>query len=241
MHERPILMTADSVLGLLADRKSQSRRAFHWPLTSKSDGTKRRIFLERDIDEVRRYISERQRDPLKILCPYGQIKDKLWIKETWGYRGSVWHSKQPDSEEICIVYRADDERRSFTLPNGVSKNLCRQRPQRDDEPEDERHEYLSKYWKSWRSPIFMPRWASRITLEITDVRVERVQDISDEDCRAEGCTPFYTHKPCKDQFCPVHHKEKDDYRKLWDSINGKSHPFSSNPWVWVIEFKKVEN
>lgn len=83
----------------------------------------------------------------------------------------------------------------------------------------------------WKPSIFMPRAASRITLEITGVRVERLQDISRGDCIAEGC-PF-----------PNIAKETDPkqwYRDLWESLNGAG-SWDLNPWVWVIEFKKVKS
>jgi len=80
------------------------------------------------------------------------------------------------------------------------------------------HYHADEEWHKnagWKSPMCMPRWASRITLEITDVRVQRLQDISEEDAQAESAKEF------------------------WDSIDGKSHPWSSNPWVWVVTFKRV--
>lgn len=79
----------------------------------------------------------------------------------------------------------------------------------------------------WTPSIHMPRWASRITLEITGVRVERLNDISEEDCYNEGCQPEY------DSLTAI-----QDFRKLWESINGKG-SWSQNPWVWVVEFKRV--
>lgn len=102
-------------------------------------------------------------------------------------------------------------------------------------------------WKppgaTWRSPRFMPRTASRITLEITGVRVERVQDISRDDAIAEGLirkegvleTWWQNGLEREGTFLsPV-----ECYRELWDSINGKRAPWASNPWVWVISFRRV--
>jgi hypothetical protein len=82
----------------------------------------------------------------------------------------------------------------------------------------------------WKPSIFMPRWASRITLEITDVQVERVHDINECDIVAEGI-PFPT-----DRY--VSYEELlAAFRDLWDSINGKTYPWASNPWVWALTFK----
>lgn len=111
----------------------------------------------------------------------------------------------------------------------------------------------------WLSPIFMPRWASRITLEITDVRVERIQDISEADAIAEGIEPnwigpldkgpngagsdgwlgdswrHYTNGvDGEPAYTPA-----ESYRSLWDSINAKRAPWDSNPWVWCISFRRV--
>jgi hypothetical protein len=82
----------------------------------------------------------------------------------------------------------------------------------------------------WKSSMFMPRWASRILLEINRIRVERLQEITEEDCRAEGvsepCSPFLM---------------RTEYKELWDSLNTKrGFPWESNPWVWVISFKVVK-
>lgn len=81
-------------------------------------------------------------------------------------------------------------------------------------------------WK-WKPSIHMPRWASRITLEITAIRVEQLQDITEEDAKAEGCIGALG-AGCTGA-----------YRDLWDSINAKKYPWSSNPWVWVIEFRRI--
>jgi hypothetical protein len=86
----------------------------------------------------------------------------------------------------------------------------------------------------WKPSIFMPRWASRILLEITEVRVERVQDISEKDAGAEGAwrTPA---------GCSHYSIEPPEFETLWDSINAKrGYSWESNPWVWVISFRRIE-
>jgi len=90
-----------------------------------------------------------------------------------------------------------------------------------------------------RSSMFMPRWASRITLEIVEVRVQRLQDISEEDARAEGISA-----ESASQFVGHGHPIDDTawiiaYADLWNHINGKKYPWSSNVWVWAITFKRV--
>jgi hypothetical protein len=91
---------------------------------------------------------------------------------------------------------------------------------RADEPDNDS--------QKWRPPIFMPRKYSRITLEVTGVRVERLQEITEEDAIREGiCMGQQFNSPI------------EPFRLLWDSINSKKYPWASNPWVWVIEFKRV--
>jgi hypothetical protein len=86
----------------------------------------------------------------------------------------------------------------------------------------------------WKPSIFMPRWASRITLEIVSVRVERLQEITEDDVVAEGIE-----FPCEEPETSEHPVGcVCEYRNLWDRINGNKHPWSSNPWVWRIEFKR---
>lgn len=94
----------------------------------------------------------------------------------------------------------------------------------------------------WRPSIFMPRWASRITLEITGVRVERVQDVSETDAWAEGISiaKEQTWRPLgsKEPYQP--YPPQMAFGALWDEINAKrGYSWESNPWVWVVEFKKL--
>lgn len=88
----------------------------------------------------------------------------------------------------------------------------------------------------WRSPIHMPRWASRILLEVAEVRVERLQDVSEEDAIAEGFSPSKI-----DDGCALHHYSAARYfHAAWNELNGKRAPWESNPWVWAIAFKVLE-
>jgi len=92
----------------------------------------------------------------------------------------------------------------------------------------------------WRPSIHMPRWASRITLEITGVRVERLNEITEADARAEGVECFDDTKTFRsywDDFC-VCLSAKDSFQTLWAKINGPD-SWDANPWVWVVEFRRV--
>jgi hypothetical protein len=142
-------------------------------------------------------------DRQKIDCPYGQPGDRLWVRETFCEFDPNKHGILGIHEKYA--YRAE------TTPEG--------------------EEIRKGYGYSWRPSIFMPRWASRITLEVTAVRVERVQDISPEDALAEGDVEALTNP---------RHKETsiDWYHNLWDSINGAG-SWASNPWVWVVEFRRI--
>ena len=87
---------------------------------------------------------------------------------------------------------------------------------------------------TWKPSIHMPRKASRITLEVVGVRVERLQEISEDDAFAEGVSDKVN--PNEEDYTL---SAEEVFEKLWDSINGKKHPWDSNPWVWVVEFKRV--
>lgn len=92
-------------------------------------------------------------------------------------------------------------------------------------------------WK-WRSSLFMPRLASRITLEIVDVRVERLNVITEADAKAEGFA--WNESTAVGWGDGAHRHPVLAFSETWDKLNGKTHPWSSNCWVWVIEFKRIE-
>lgn len=146
-----------------------------------------------------------------VKCPYGVPGDRLWVRETFDFGTAPCNH----TDRGCAWYVADG------LPTGKLH---------PDSPKD------SESWcREWiRKPsIFMPRWASRITLEITGVKVERVQKITDEDARAEGVT-------CAVPDVELLGEYRVGYKALWDSLNAKrGYGWDKNPWVWVIEFKRV--
>jgi hypothetical protein len=126
--------------------------------------------------------------------PKWKVGDRLWVRETWK---PIHHAQRHN--ETYVEYEYPWGRKS------IKHNLGMDIPTK------------------WRSPIFMPRWASRIILEITDVKVEQLQNITEEDAIKEG------------------YDRRDAYAWAWNSINAKrGYPWESNPWVWVIEFKRVE-
>lgn len=142
-----------------------------------------------------------------MRCPYGEPGDRLWVRETFLVDGPdpVPLTRPPISMHD-ILYRADG-------PSGI---------QLEDHAE-----------ARWRPSIHMPRWASRITLEIESIRVEHLCDISDADAEAEGCE-----RPAMDIAAGF---MREVFHGVWDHINGKRAPWKANPHVWVITFKVVES
>lgn len=136
-------------------------------------------------------------------CPFGAVGDRIWVRETWAEAGAG----APDLK----LYRADYPEHVPTHYENVP-------------PADEIR---------WTPSIHMPRWASRLTLEITGVRVERLRDLSEDDAKSEGITP-----PSGGVLPGWEYRI--NFRELWMSIYGSDN-WEANPWVWVIEFKVVPN
>jgi hypothetical protein len=155
--------------------------------------------------------------------PYGNPGDRLWVREMWQV---VSVHEETESWEMPHI-------RWFEItdwPKKIPKCLPASHSLRyaaNKWTEDEREAMDKPY--PWRSPIFMPRWASRITLEITGVRVERLQQISDADALAEGCSTADMRNG--DSLASV-------YTRLWESIHGPG-SWDANPWAWVVEFRKL--
>lgn len=150
-------------------------------------------------------------------CPFGQPGDRLWVRETLFYE---WHMHD-------VTYGEPD------LPGGMYSHRCIYRADNPDYPVN-----VGVYARGWTPSIHMPRILSRITLEITDVRVERVRDISEEDAQVEGVRPAFSH-PGFDGVT-----SQPSYRwgfwRIWDELYAaRGLGWSVNPWVWVVTFKRV--
>lgn len=206
MKERPILFSAPMVRAILAGTKIQTRRILNpqpGVTVGKTPGTARLVELTKIRRHPRAAIeldASGTRSSRIYRTPYGMPGDRLWVRETWADDAEAIY----DTGRRDTYYRADpgsEENRLFNLDCGIP------------------HE--------WRPSIHMPRWRSRITLEITGVRVERLRAISFDDAIAEGWPPG-------DAFDPV-----TWYSVLWRDINGAA-SWEANPWVWVIEFRRIE-
>lgn len=221
MREHPIIFSGPMVRAILEGRKTQTRRVVK---PQPSAGVRDSVFARSGLEDGH---------GRELRCPYGQPGDRLWVRETWGYRCGI--GVNPTTEAV-IEYRADRARSKLPVPNG-QPGLPRQRPNMT-------HPELLAWWGRWRPSIHMPRWASRITLEITDVRVERVQDISEADARAEGVLWVPGHGEIEPADLEEGYSNylncRGGFQVLWDSINAKKYPWSANPWVWALTFKRVE-
>lgn len=240
MKERPILFSGAMVRALLAGSKTQTRRAVKLPHANPLGHWEPATFGGKDggCTAAGETIPEQggiwhTRTGESLACPYGQPGDHLWVRETFGYV-SPDEFERPHAE-CNVEYRAD-------LPLG-----CTDRP--GSWPVDECAGDPAR--PRWRPSIHMPRAASRILLEIASVRVERLHDISEVDAIAEGgrFVDFGKNKFGQQQpgwRCDRLPSSPDDaldsakwaYANLWESINGAG-SWDDNPWVWVVEFKRV--
>lgn len=192
---KPILFSSSMIRAILEGRKNQTRRIVKLPSWSTKDWSD----FELDGNEAQ-IICANTGCLATILCPYGKVGDRLYVRETWAK-----HSKSC-TDLPKIFYRADE----------------------DTDPDI----YLYPLQVEWKPSIHMPRAISRITLELTDIRVQRLQDISEEDAIAEGVPPFNWDDGESLRPIPA-------FAKLWDSINHETHPWKSNSWVWAVSFKRI--
>lgn len=210
MKERPILFSAPMVRALLDGSKTQTRRIVKkhrsddaFCLVDHGDGW----WPHRSNDGETPNVDGME---YPFACPYGQPRDRLYVRETWR-DDYLRHEDPAHDSHIGYLYRADlDEKDDKTNP--------------------------------WKPSIHMPKAASRIQLEIESVRVERLNDCSEADAIAEGCAinnnGYYWGGPHPESGTKQMATARKAYRDLWESINGAG-SWAANPWVWVVEFKRV--
>ena len=200
--ERPIIFSGPMVRAILDGNKTQTRRVLKPQPVDLQYGPGAEPW-----DASTGYA---------LRCPYGNLGDLLWVRETWGLFNDLG---------FCDTSLAGLKKLPYHWQ--LSYRADHIDPEKGDGP----HQPV------WRPSIYMPRWASRITLEITGIRVERLQQISEADAIAEGC-PLVN----PDQFIPGYGGSSASgwFSQLWEDINGNG-SWDVNPWVWVIEFRLKES
>lgn len=238
MSDKPIIFSAESVRAILAGGKTQTRRVI------KPQPTLPYLWYG-IINGYQAWTDNAQQGEKgnreERRCPYA-VGDRLWVRESW----------LPDPPQ-------DGSWDYYGFTDGEIYNFDAL-PKRFKKPE---HVIYKASWNGidlrWRSLIHMPRWASRLTLEVVSVRVERVQEISEADAIAEGIRPIkvkgvlgqiktmyevpgllgtYADGQTDTRVC---HSAVDGYSELWDHLNAKrGYPWAANPWVWVYGFKVAQ-
>jgi hypothetical protein len=210
MKERPILFSGEMVRAILEGRKTQTRRVIKDPIC-----TNKEIYADAGLTWYGGF-------GLRKPCKFGAVGDRLWVKEDhyafghWEHIGTTKTGRKKWAFEYDS-YHDELEMVVYEKPKGCFSSRSKADPAKP----------------SWykRNSLFMPRWAYRITREIASVRVERLQDITEEDAKAEGTHLFRRSRPDTEY--------RENYKTLWEKINGAG-SWDANPWVWVVEFKKVE-
>jgi hypothetical protein len=154
-----------------------------------------------------------------VACPFGQAGDRLWVRETWKFLGTDMNrlGRTHMMQDGVFEYRADGQR----------VTICR--------PHQDIERYMIGHTK-WRPSIHMPRWASRITLDVVNVRVERLQDISEADAKLEGMPGLEPHQSYAGFLGPY----REQFRGDWDAIYAnRGLGWNANPWVWAVDFRMV--
>lgn len=211
IKEKPILFSGPMVRAILEGRKTQTRRVVKpQPTTHRVEHTAegvnpyvRTVWGKKEpVEACENMIvscaQERLSQRMSKFCPYGEIADRLWVRETFLQYEGVNYYRATDTDNI------PDSLLQFENP------------------------------EKWRPSIFMPRNAARISLEIKDIGVERLQKITTQDAIAEGVPPFDWDDG--QSLRPI-----SAFRALWDSINeSRGYGWNENPWVWVLNFEIAE-
>jgi len=239
--ERPILFNGDMVNAILDGRKTQTRRVLksqpdvhvdHFRHVTTCAKTGRMEWQA--CNKANQPVYAFQKKPCFVTeiaqFPYGQPGDRLWVRET--FQGPLVDQEEMEKDPTWIkdMSRYENPEHCAYRASGDSCEFF--------------DAAIEETVQRWKPSIHMPRWASRIMLEIVSVRVERLQDISEADAMAEGCQAV---EGCRwrtfaeaEAGIPMHqHTAKDAFSALWERINGPD-SWDANPWVWVIEFKRAQ-
>lgn len=213
MTERGMIFNGEMVRALLDGRKTQTRRIMKPQPEVCSRGGH---WWSSNVFKTMLHVEEEMQNGkggwgglVGGACPFGAVGDRIWVRETWAEAGG-------NAPELQL-YRAN-------YPDHVPSHYEHLKPAEEIR---------------WRPSIHMPRWASRITLEITDVRVERLQNISQRDAVAEGMPPSRPSIDAVSQGLGYPDFPRSAFAQIWQSIYGAD-SWQANPWVWVIEFKRVD-
>ncbi|GLX88561.1 hypothetical protein Pfra02_11300 [Pseudomonas fragi] len=230
VKERPILFSAPMVRAILEGRKTVTRRAIKVQPRIDASGN---FCVGNSNYGQDGYGKPVTKHFVHGCCPYSKPRDRLWVRETFALLGNEdgccidWQDNlvKGDERGAARIYRASCPTGDYGLNQIPAKAEWK--------PDTEAMEYDG----AWRPSIHMPRWASRILLEITGVRVERLQDITYEQAVAEGVHRGPLREWCaSDEGGACHKYPAPAFRDLWQSLGGN---WDSNPWVWVVEFKWV--
>lgn len=219
VRERPIIFSAPMVRAILDGRKTQTRRVLVLPQWANPVSDENEFEMEYSMEQddggppaVWPYATAKRTGCLSpVSCPYGDVGDRLWVKETFQRipdRRPAGYWTNPELIGVNFWYKSEGN-----LPTWGGK---------------------------WKSPIYMPREASRLTLEVVSVRVQRLKEISDEDARAEGAAGLlseFTRWPGR--VDTGRWTVLEEFEAGWDSLNAKrGFPWAANPWVWAVEFRR---
>lgn len=215
--KRPIIFNTEMVRAIIDGRKTQTRRPINPQPKPDNETSKGGYWFPCRAFQSMVHVEDLQ-DPLwrgmaSDACPICSVGDKLYVRETWYQKG---HYCMP-------MWDGADAEDAFWSGTKQAKYFA------SDQIEKVSHKFGEDFWRK-RPSIHMPRWAARIFLEVTDVRVERLNDISEQDAKAEG----FDYPAVPDMGWKFN--ARHNFLVEWDQIYGNR---SSNPWVWVIEFKVI--
>lgn len=241
VRERPIIFTGESVRAILAGTKTQTRRVIkpqptfdiapgRWNVTWK--GVTQHNFGGRAVPPS--HLMDGALDWLVRNSPY-QAGDHLWVREKWRSPSKYIVGYEADAQ--CGAWMGNGGGGRIWMHHGY---MIECDAYRDAKPPI-RTFSVKAYGDKWRSPIHMPRWASRITLEIESVKVERCSQISEADAQAEGVERLELSPreiPGLGRVHPMTSSYRDAFKAAWNAIHGPG-AWDKNDWIWAITFRRV--